>query len=164
MGKWAASHAWLRTPRATDKFTRTSSLTKYNAWDKPRIGGTLESIVNQATRHPHPKSVMDDGVDTNNDLVLWFDHHIALVNPATSFSTTMTMDAPVPCNNNIHNKDHNQEKPTQMLDPPPQELALAWWNAPRAWVLTVAVAVAPPWKPAPGSHAWESTVAELIGA
>ncbi|KAL0429068.1 UNVERIFIED_CONTAM: Transcription factor UNE10 [Sesamum radiatum] len=109
----------LRTPRATDKFTRTSSLTKYNTWDKPRAGGTLESIVNQATRHPHPKSVVDDGVDTNNNLVPWFDHHVALVNPATSFCTTMTMDALVPCNNNIHIKDHNQEKPTQMLDPAP---------------------------------------------
>ncbi|KAL0464607.1 UNVERIFIED_CONTAM: Transcription factor UNE10 [Sesamum latifolium] len=112
----------LRAPRAVDKLTRTSSLTKYNTWDKPCTGGTLESIVNQATRHPHPKSAVDGGVDTDNDLVPWFDHHLALVNPATSFSTTMTMDALVPCNNNIHIKDHNQEKPTQMPDLAPTKI------------------------------------------
>ncbi|KAK4414645.1 Transcription factor UNE10 [Sesamum alatum] len=57
----------LRPPRPGDKLTRTSSLTKYNTWDKPRAGGTLESIVNQATRQPHAKSAVHD---TDNDLVL----------------------------------------------------------------------------------------------
>ncbi|XP_020550618.1 transcription factor UNE10-like [Sesamum indicum] len=112
----------LRTPRVIDKLTRTSSLTKYNTWDKPCAGGTLESIVNQATRHPHPKSAVDGGVNTNNDLVPWFDHHVALVNPTASPSTAVTMDALVPCNNNIHIKDHNQEKLLQVLNPAPGEI------------------------------------------
>ncbi|KAK6120722.1 hypothetical protein DH2020_045538 [Rehmannia glutinosa] len=81
--------------------TVASSPTKYTTttWDKPRAGGTLESIVNQATNQPHPKSAGDNNA---NELVPWFDHHRAMVNPAASASITMTMDALVPCNNNIH--------------------------------------------------------------
>lgn len=60
--------------------------TKYPNWDKPRAGGTLESIVN--TYLPQGKSGSGD------ELVPWFDRH----RPASSSaSATMTMDALVPC-------------------------------------------------------------------
>lgn len=62
--------------------------TKYPNWDKPRAGGTLESIVNQATYLPQGKSGSGD------ELVPWFDHHRPA---ASSASATMTMDALVPC-------------------------------------------------------------------
>ncbi|XP_058221642.1 transcription factor UNE10 [Rhododendron vialii] len=62
--------------------------TKYPNWDKPRAGGTLESIVNPVTYLPQGKSGSVD------ELVPWFDHHRPA---ASSASATMTMDALVPC-------------------------------------------------------------------
>ncbi|KAF7137918.1 hypothetical protein RHSIM_Rhsim07G0032300 [Rhododendron simsii] len=62
--------------------------TKYPNWDKPRAGGTLESIVNQATYLPQGKSGSGD------EPVPWFNHHRPA---ASSASATMTMDALVPC-------------------------------------------------------------------
>ncbi|XP_073155173.1 transcription factor UNE10 isoform X2 [Henckelia pumila] len=88
--------------------------TKYTAWDKPRAGaGTLESIVNQATRLPCPKSASDGGGD---DLVPWFDHRRSTANHAASASITMTMDALVPCNNiNIVSRNDNPVPSSHVL-------------------------------------------------
>ncbi|KAI3444737.1 hypothetical protein Pfo_001402 [Paulownia fortunei] len=88
----------LGPPRVVSKPTASSSHTKDVTWDKPRAGGTLESIVNQATRHPQLKSAVDGGGDIDDELVPWFDHHRAMVNPAASASITMTMDALVTIN------------------------------------------------------------------
>uniref|UniRef100_A0A5B7BZI5 Putative Basic helix-loop-helix DNA-binding superfamily protein isoform 1 n=1 Tax=Davidia involucrata TaxID=16924 RepID=A0A5B7BZI5_DAVIN len=76
----------LGPPRVPNK----PQATKYT-WEKPRAGGTLESIVNQATRLPHQKPSMGGG----DELVPWFDHHPAVVAAAA----TRTMDALVPCSN-----------------------------------------------------------------
>lgn len=103
----------LGVPRVVNKPTSSSSPT---TWDKPRAGGTLESIVNQATCHPLPKPAVDGGRDNTNELVPWFDHHRAMVNPGSSTaSITMTMDALVPCNKNIGGNDHNQEQSIHMV-------------------------------------------------
>ncbi|GMI99085.1 unfertilized embryo sac 10, PHYTOCHROME INTERACTING FACTOR 8 [Hibiscus trionum] len=63
-------------------------------WDKPPAGGTLESIVNQATCFPYGpyrKPSLDSGAE---ELVPWLDHH-----RGAASSATMTMDALVPCSN-----------------------------------------------------------------
>ncbi|PIN08490.1 Transcriptional repressors of the hairy/E(spl) family (contains HLH) [Handroanthus impetiginosus] len=96
----------LGPPRVVNKPTGKSSPTKYTSWDKPRAGGTLESIVNQATKHPNPKSAVYGGTDGVYELVPWFDHHRAMVNPNASPCVTMTMDALVPCNTNQENSTH----------------------------------------------------------
>ncbi|MBA0859859.1 hypothetical protein Goshw_011512 [Gossypium schwendimanii] len=59
-------------------------------WDKPRANGTLESIVNQATRVPYLKVSLDDGRD---ELVPCLNQH----REAAASSATMAMDALVPC-------------------------------------------------------------------
>ncbi|KAM2498718.1 hypothetical protein PS1_040947 [Malus domestica] len=77
------------------------STTKYTTWDKPRASGTLESIVNQATSTALPpplKPPFDSssgGGSGAKELVTWFDRHRAVATP----STTVTMDALVPCRN-----------------------------------------------------------------
>ncbi|XP_073278979.1 transcription factor UNE10-like [Primulina huaijiensis] len=88
---------------------------KHTAWDKPRAGaGTLESIVNQATRLPYPKSASDVSGD---DIVPWFDHRRTMVNPTASASMTMTMDALVPCNNiNIVSRNDNPVPSSHLLE------------------------------------------------
>nr|WAK86076.1 transcription factor bHLH30 [Nothapodytes nimmoniana] len=82
----------LGQPRVLQNKTTTANTcpTKYT-WEKPRAGGTLESIVNQATRVPWRKSAMDGGAD---DHVPWFNQH-------TSAFVTNTMDTLVPCSNTI---------------------------------------------------------------
>ncbi|XP_059633911.1 transcription factor UNE10 [Cornus florida] len=82
----------LRHPRLLNKPPGNSSLTK-DPWEKPRAGGTLESIVNQATRLPHCKTALVDG--GGNDFVPWLDHQQAVAAAAA----TMTMDALVPSPN-----------------------------------------------------------------
>ncbi|XVF79831.1 hypothetical protein PTKIN_Ptkin15bG0021300 [Pterospermum kingtungense] len=77
----------LGPPRVPVKPLNSTAPSKY-AWDKPRATGTLESIVNQATR-------FGCGPD---ELVPWLDHHRAAAVTAAS-SATMTMDALVPCSN-----------------------------------------------------------------
>nr|WAK86073.1 transcription factor bHLH27 [Nothapodytes nimmoniana] len=79
--------------------TANSSPTKY-AWDKPRAGGTLESIVNQATRVPCRKSGTDGGAE---NLVPWINqqHPSEVAAASASVSITNTMDALVPCSNTI---------------------------------------------------------------
>ncbi|EOX96336.1 hypothetical protein QUC31_005517 [Theobroma cacao] len=87
----------LGPPRVPAKPLNSTSPSKYT-WDKPRAGGTLESIVNQATSFPYRNVSLDGGRD---ELVPWFDHHRAAVAAAAvaSSSATMTMDALVPCSN-----------------------------------------------------------------
>ncbi|XP_065616051.1 transcription factor UNE10-like [Quercus suber] len=108
----------LGQPRGPVKpIPSTSSLAKYNTWDKPRASGTLESIVNQATlipqnHHHHHRNHNSDnqgqkprsfhgGGGCGSDMVQWFHHRAAV---ATTTSATMTMDALVPCSN--HTDDH----------------------------------------------------------
>ncbi|KAK7813442.1 transcription factor une10, partial [Quercus suber] len=108
----------LGQPRGPVKpIPSTSSLAKYNTWDKPRASGTLESIVNQATlipqnHHHHHRNHNSDnqgqkprsfhgGGGSGSDMVQWFHHRAAV---ATTTSATMTMDALVPCSN--HTDDH----------------------------------------------------------
>lgn len=86
----------LGPPRVPVKPIPSSSPSKY-AWDKPRAGGTLESIVNQATRLPQSKTPYNGGgLDAP---VPWFDHK-----RANSASATMTMDALVPCSNRTEDR------------------------------------------------------------
>ncbi|CAB80763.1 putative transcriptional regulator [Arabidopsis thaliana] len=66
----------------------TASSTKYSTG----AGGTLESIVDQATRLPNPKPT--------DELVPWFHHR--------SSRAAMAMDALVPCSNLVHEQ---QSKP-----------------------------------------------------
>ncbi|KAL4366830.1 hypothetical protein GQ457_05G000150 [Hibiscus cannabinus] len=56
-------------------------------WDKPHAGGTLESIVNQATCFPFRKPCLHSGAE---ELVPWLE---------LDSSATMAMDALVPCSN-----------------------------------------------------------------
>ncbi|XP_019188967.1 PREDICTED: transcription factor UNE10 [Ipomoea nil] len=95
----------LGPPRVPSKLLAAASAVKYT-WDKPRAGGTLESIVSQATCMPatHGKGGGDGGRGGGGgELVPWFDHHGggAGDNPAAAAaSVTVTMDALVPCANN----------------------------------------------------------------
>ncbi|KAL8555929.1 hypothetical protein ACS0TY_003662 [Phlomoides rotata] len=85
------------------------------AWDKPHAGGTLESIVNQATRDLHPKSAAPGGVGTKvHELAPWFDYRRAFVSPANM----TTMDALVPINS-IRRNDHQPENSTHVLESAP---------------------------------------------
>ncbi|KAL8062437.1 hypothetical protein ABFX02_02G147100 [Erythranthe guttata] len=109
----------LGQPRVVNKPTPSHAPTKYATWEKPRAGGTLESIVNQATGHAQlPKFAAEGGDVCDNDLVPWIDHHRAVASHAgaartdADASVTMTMDALVPCNNgNLRRSTHeNQER------------------------------------------------------
>ncbi|VFQ87867.1 unnamed protein product [Cuscuta campestris] len=93
----------LGAPRQPTKLLASDTLLK-EAWEKPRAGGTLESIVSQATCMPTRKR--GGGVEgvVGGEMVPWFDpnNHRQLVaaakNPgAASSSATLTMDALVPC-------------------------------------------------------------------
>ena len=90
---------------------RVPNKTLTNWPEKPRAGGTLESIVNQATRSSvslprKPPPIADTG-GAGDELVPWFDGHNK-GSAAAAVSNTMTMDARVPCSNqNSHsNNDH----------------------------------------------------------
>ncbi|KDP28805.1 hypothetical protein JCGZ_14576 [Jatropha curcas] len=84
----------LGPPRAPAKPLASASPSKY-AWDKPRASGTLESIVNQATRLPQRKLGLD--ACGSDELVPWFENNRAAAVAASSATTTM--DALVPCSN-----------------------------------------------------------------
>ncbi|KAF8380507.1 hypothetical protein HHK36_027994 [Tetracentron sinense] len=101
----------LGLPRKVVKPFPSSSSSKFT-WEKPRANGTLESIVNQATRlPPPPKTPFGSGGGGGNDeLVPWFDHHVA----AVAAAATMTMDALVPCSNKTTSVDDHS---TQVPDP-----------------------------------------------
>lgn len=111
----------LGPPRVPVKpIPSTSSASKFNAWEKPRASGTLESIVNQATLLPHlhhfqpnqkPRSFDGGGGSGGpDDMVPWFDHHRAAVAATASAtaSATMTMDALVPCSNRTDDQTTTQ--------------------------------------------------------
>lgn len=98
----------LGPPRVPVKSTTSAS--KYSTWEKPRASGTLESIVNQATRLPPPNRKPFDGAGAE-DLVPWFGHHhraVAAAAAAAAASNTMTMDALVPCSNRTSDVDQGQ--------------------------------------------------------
>ncbi|KAK1364556.1 Transcription factor UNE10 [Heracleum sosnowskyi] len=79
---------------------RLPSTTKYT-WDKTCIGGTLESIVDQATFLPNDKFLGN----SNNELVPWFNNHKSMLTTTTTATTKFTasstgiVDALVPCTN-----------------------------------------------------------------
>lgn len=107
----------LGPPRVPVKSTPcTTSVSKYTTtWEKPRASGTLESIVNQATRLPPPppphRKPFDGAADaTADDLVPWFDHHhrAGAADADADASTTRTMDALVPCSNRTSDVDQGQ--------------------------------------------------------
>nr|GLL40740.1 transcription factor UNE10 [Ipomoea trifida] len=106
----------LGPPRVPSKLLAAATAVKYT-WDKPRAGGTLESIVSQATCMPTNRKGGDgDGGrgGPGGELVPWFDHHGGGGgggdNPAAAASVTVTMDALVPCANN--NNNTNREPPS----------------------------------------------------
>lgn len=79
-------------------------------------GGTLESIVNQATRcnddvplHLHGKSTVDRNKQSGDEVVPWFNNHnaVAYAPPATGL-VAMTKDALVPCSRNTSNSDNQR--------------------------------------------------------
>ncbi|XP_010264312.1 PREDICTED: transcription factor UNE10-like [Nelumbo nucifera] len=72
----------------------TTTTSKYT-WEKPRAGGTLESIVSQATRLDPSKVPLTGG----DDLVPWFYPH------GTIAAQPITMDALVPCANRTTSTD-----------------------------------------------------------
>ncbi|CAI9764598.1 unnamed protein product [Fraxinus pennsylvanica] len=80
----------LGPPRVSNKPVAASAGSTKYTWDKLHAGGTLESIVDQATRHPN---------SGGDELVPWFDHHRNRVNPEATAAATKTMDALVPCTN-----------------------------------------------------------------
>ncbi|XP_042055351.1 transcription factor UNE10-like isoform X2 [Salvia splendens] len=85
----------LGVPRVVGKQSASSSPA---TWDKPRAGGTLESVVNQATFYPPPPAA---------DLMPWFESHCAMANPGPTGSVTATMDALVPCAKNVHERQEH---------------------------------------------------------
>lgn len=107
----------LGLPRPPAKPSLTTA--KYTTWDKPRASGTLESIVNQATSTlPLPSKPPFDssGGGSNGELVSWFDHHRAAAVRSTEVtpSTTMTMDALVPCRNQSDNSSSHMMESMSM--------------------------------------------------
>ncbi|CAL8121613.1 unnamed protein product [Prunus armeniaca] len=107
----------LGLPRLQAKPSLTTA--KYTTWDKPRASGTLESIVNQATSTlpPPSKPPFDSsGGGANGELVSWFDHHraTAVRSTAVTPSTTMTMDALVPCRNQSDNSSNHMMESMSM--------------------------------------------------
>ncbi|GLT52508.1 hypothetical protein SLA2020_258460 [Shorea laevis] len=91
----------LGPPRVVVMKPMTSTTTSKYTWDKqPRASGTLESIVNQATRSPTPcckAATTSDCVVNNDELVPRFNHH--RTTSASASTATVTMDALVPCSN-----------------------------------------------------------------
>lgn len=103
----------LGASRLTCKNTAImTSPDKYSTWDKPPAGGTLESIVNQATTVlPKSNSAIDDGGQVGEELVSWFENN---QNPGIPDGATISValrDALVPC--------PNQEQFTQLLESRP---------------------------------------------
>ncbi|XP_027925895.1 transcription factor UNE10 isoform X1 [Vigna unguiculata] len=99
----------LGLPRVPVKAPTSAANNKYT-WEKPRAGGTLESIVNQATSLPHRgKSTLNgDGGVYGNFLVPWLDAHAATAN-------TVTMDALVPCSKREQSKQGMESVPSTCM-------------------------------------------------
>ncbi|GKV12853.1 hypothetical protein SLEP1_g23945 [Rubroshorea leprosula] len=91
----------LGPPRVVVMKPMTSTSISKCTWDKqPRASGTLESIVNQATRLLTPcckGATTSDCVVNNDEHVPWFNHH--RTTSASASTATVTMDALVPCSN-----------------------------------------------------------------
>ncbi|XP_047945805.1 transcription factor UNE10-like [Salvia hispanica] len=88
----------LGVPRVVGKQSASASPA---TWDKPRAGGTLESIVNQAAFYPPPPDA--------KYLMPWFESHCAaMANPGPTGSVTATMDALVPCATNVHGHERQE--------------------------------------------------------
>ncbi|KAH7519638.1 hypothetical protein FEM48_Zijuj08G0058300 [Ziziphus jujuba var. spinosa] len=85
--------------------TTNSSASKYS-WEKPPPGGTLEAIVNQATRLPLPKPPFHDtgGGAATDELVPWFDQYRAAA------AAGAAADAMVPCAKGTNNNNNNNNK------------------------------------------------------
>ncbi|OIV98721.1 hypothetical protein TanjilG_24892 [Lupinus angustifolius] len=112
----------LGLPRHPGKPSTASAATTTTAsrytWEKPRAGGTLESIVNQATNLPHHGKLLFDGVGGGgggdgsnvygNMLAPWLAPHGA--SAVATASNTVTMDALVPCSK------LTEEHGTQVMD------------------------------------------------
>ncbi|KAJ8565489.1 hypothetical protein K7X08_008065 [Anisodus acutangulus] len=84
-------------------------------------GGTLESIVNQATQcippHHHGKSVVDGNKHDGDEVVPWFNnHHAVAYAPPIPGLVTFTKDALVPCSRNTSNSDHHRSVHLPGLD------------------------------------------------
>lgn len=92
------------TPTTNSHPCKYTTATATTAWEKPRAGGTLESIVNQATRSSFPHKPPSSA---NAELVPWFDHHL---NAAAAAMTT-NMDAQVPCSNRHHHHNDVVSRP-----------------------------------------------------
>ncbi|KAK8711169.1 hypothetical protein V6N13_146461 [Hibiscus sabdariffa] len=67
----------------------SNSPSKYSTWDKPRANGTLESIVNQATRVPYLKVSLHGGGD---EIVPCLDQHRAAADALVPCSKRSTED------------------------------------------------------------------------
>ncbi|XP_009762879.1 transcription factor UNE10-like [Nicotiana sylvestris] len=89
-----------------------SSPIKYTWDNKSHVGGTLESIVNQATgiSHDHQKSAIDGGGDREEDLVDWFDKCLADTQ-ATTTAVSVAMDALVPSFAHTRNSHQGEQQP-----------------------------------------------------
>ncbi|CAA2972773.1 transcription factor UNE10-like [Olea europaea subsp. europaea] len=105
----------LGPPRVPNKANTNSSPTKYT-WDKPRAGGTLESIVNQVTRLQDSKSTVDGGGISGPELVKWIDNHRSLANHAVGASVP---DFLVPCTNTISRNDNQETSATRVMESVP---------------------------------------------
>ncbi|XP_030501475.1 transcription factor UNE10 [Cannabis sativa] len=82
--------------------------------EKPRAGGTLESIVNQATR-PSTLSLpyKPHGMPTaaaREELVPWMKGHQGSAPPAAAQDNTATMDAQVPCSDPVKSRKNDRIK------------------------------------------------------
>ncbi|XP_050203548.1 transcription factor UNE10 isoform X2 [Mercurialis annua] len=107
----------LGPPRLPAKAVPPSKYT----WDKPRAGGTLESIVNQATRLPPPQQRKNNGHEIINcntcgseEAVPWFEQQRRRASAPSASSATMTMDALVPCSNRTN--DHHRTRQGHVVE------------------------------------------------
>ncbi|XP_049360384.1 transcription factor UNE10-like [Solanum verrucosum] len=101
----------LGPPRVPNKPLSTPSPTKYTWESKPHAaaGGTLESIVNQATTGipHHHNSPVDGGGDRGDDFVSWFDDCLPETQTITVIDT-MAVDALVPTSS-TNTPNYNQQ-------------------------------------------------------
>ena len=101
-----ATSTTTATPTTNSHAGKYTTATATTAWDKPRAGGTLESIVNQATRPSFPhKPASSSASAANDELVPWLDHH----QNAAAAAMTTNMDAQVPCSNRPHHHHHRND-------------------------------------------------------
>lgn len=118
-------------------------------------GGTLESLVNQATRcidvPPHLKSAVDGNKHGGDEVVPWFNNHdaVAYAPPATGL-VTMTKDALVPCSGNTSNSDNHRSVHVPGFDGSTHVGSCSGATNSRDWI------AAPRMKVRPTRHEWSS--------